>query len=47
MGAEAGQMEKRFNTELKRLTTEIELLREDVRAANAKNITPLRTLDVA
>ena len=47
MGAEVGQMERRFNTELKRLTTEVEMLREDVRAANAKNITPLRPRDVA
>ena len=47
MGAEVAQMEKRFNTELKRLTNEIELLREDVRAANAKNVTPLRATHVA
>jgi hypothetical protein len=43
LGEEAGQMEKRFNAELKRLTDEIEALREDVRAASAKNVTPLRS----
>jgi hypothetical protein len=47
MDGEVGQMEQRFNTELKRLAAEIEALREDVRAANAKNITPLRPRDVA
>ena len=47
MGAEVGQMEKRFKTELKRLAEEVEELREDVRAANAKNVTPLRNAHVA
>jgi hypothetical protein len=47
VGAETGLMETRFNAELKRLSAEIEALREDVRAALAKNVTPLRPRDVA
>jgi hypothetical protein len=47
MGAEAGQLEARLLTEVKRLSAEVEALREDVRAANAKNVTPIRSANVA
>lgn len=47
LGAEAGQLEQRLLTELKRLSAEVDALREDVRAANAKNVTPIRSANVA
>ena len=52
LGAEVGKMEKRFNAELKRLDDKIAALQAEIEilrgnSNNARNITPMRTRDVA